>query len=105
MTGIYDFLIKSSNVIKSDSFSYKRLSFSIIILYNNSLFLFNISDNDENMLLILHWHNTFLVSLLYPLKEQFFSHKDKLLLLKSFILSFNILSFSQSVLFWQVLSL
>ena len=49
-----------------------------------------ISDIKENLVLIAHSHNTFFIIRLYPLYLQFFSHKDKYLLLNTSILLFNI---------------
>ena len=52
-----------------------------------------------------HLHKAFFLALLYPLNEQLFSHKDKLLLIYSFCRSFNNISVPLSVVYGLHLSL
>ena len=48
---------------------------------------------------VSHSHKAFLLSESYPLKVQLFSHKDKLLFINSFFLSFIIISVPSSVVY------
>ena len=57
----------------------------------------NIFDIEKSSDLISHLHKAFLDSPSYPLYEQLFSHKDKLLSINSSFLSFNNISVPLSV--------
>ena len=70
--------------------------FDIFLIFINRFSNFFLSilifEKKENVDLTLHSQSTFLLEELYPLNIQLFSHKDILLLLYSFFLSYNVIS-------------
>ena len=84
---------------------FEEVSSVVLKLFDKRSLALIISEINPIFGFVSHSHNAFLVYLSYPIKEQLFSHKDKLLSLNSFFLSFINMSVPFSVVYELHLSL